>query len=64
MENIRLSCDICGREIFNIDELYHFTGFLNSEFSKHVHVCTECVEVNELQNKFINLEVDNEFEIA
>lgn len=63
MEDVRLNCDICGREIFNIDELYHFTGFVNSEFSKHVHVCAECVEINELQNSFINLDIDYGFDI-
>lgn len=34
-------CDICSKSI-DLEKAYHFSGFVNGEFSRHIHCCPKC----------------------
>ena len=54
-------CDTCKKQV-NLNDVFHFSGFINSVFSNHIQVCKHCfselIKTDNLIN--IRLEVKDE----
>jgi uncharacterized protein with PIN domain len=51
-EPVDNKCDVCNNTL-DFREAYDFTGYINEEFSKHIHVCEECYGYYKLDRKLL-----------
>jgi len=45
MSKMTISCDKCDfiTKEYAHNDVYHYSGYINGKYSKHIHLCEDCV---------------------